>query len=125
MVFQMSYVASTVAIKGSICVVLLRIVVHQHFRWPLYAIIILTFLAALTGEIFLLVQCKPVAATWDPKLGTCVNPNSLLVVSYYISATAILTDWTCAIMPIFILWRIQLSTWVKISVGFILALGGV
>ncbi|KAF2469635.1 uncharacterized protein BDR25DRAFT_371641 [Lindgomyces ingoldianus] len=123
MFFQLFYVASTVPIKSSICVALLRITLQRTYRILLYMVIVLSLFAALTTDIVVLAQCKPISATWDKRKGTCAPTSVITGVSYFISAVSILTDWTCAILPAFILWGVQLKWRVKASVGVVLALG--
>lgn len=123
MFFQLFYVASTVPIKSSICVALLRITTVRTHVVILYAIIGLSVVAAITTDVAVLAQCRPVAATWDPSLGECAPSYVITNISFYISATSILTDWACAILPAFILWDIQLKLRIKVSVAIVLALG--
>lgn len=123
MFFQIFYVASTVPIKSAICIALLRITKERKYRYPLNGIMALTSVAAITTIVTVLAQCRPIAATWDKRLGTCDNPKVITNVSYFISSVSIVTDWTCAILPVFILWNIQLRFRIKASVAAILALG--
>jgi hypothetical protein len=43
-----------------------------------------------------------VAATWDPSRGKCADTSVITKVSYFISAASILTDYTCAVLPVVI-----------------------
>jgi hypothetical protein len=123
MFFQLFYVASTVPIKSAICVALLRITTIRTHIVILYAIMGLSLIAAITTDIAVLAQCRPVAATWNPSLGECAPSYVITNISFFISATSILTDWACAILPAFILWDIQLKLKIKASVAIVLALG--
>ncbi|EKG13682.1 hypothetical protein MPH_09148 [Macrophomina phaseolina MS6] len=122
MFFQIFYVASTVPIKSAICIALLRITQDPKYRYPLTGIIALATVAAITTIVTVLAQCQPVAATWDKREGTCADPKFITNVSYFISVTSIVTDWTCAILPVFILWNVKLRFRIKASVAAILAL---
>lgn len=123
MFFQLFYVASTVPIKCSICVALLRITIRKRYIWSLYAIMFLSLIAALTTDIAVLAWCKPISATWDKRTGTCADPSVITNVSYFISTISIITDFSCAILPGFILQSVQLRLRIKASVAIILALG--
>lgn len=92
-------VLSTVPIKASICIALLRITNQKIYHYIIYAVIALSTIAAVITDIAVLAWCKPVSATWDPSLGSCADASLITNVSYYISATSILTDWTTAILP--------------------------
>lgn len=102
MLFQLFYVISTVPIKVSICVAMLRIATQKVVRYILYTVIVLSTIARIVTDVAVLTWCKPVAATWDPDAGTCADASVITSVSYFISSTSILTDWTCAILPVYI-----------------------
>ncbi|EOD52135.1 putative cation-transporting atpase 4 protein [Neofusicoccum parvum UCRNP2] len=123
MMFQIFYVASTVPIKSAICVALLRITQERKYRYPLWGIMLLATIAAIVTIVAVLAQCHPISATWDKSLGTCIDPSVITNVSYFISSVSIVTDWSCAILPVFILWNVQLRFRIKASVAAILALG--
>lgn len=46
-------------------------------------------------------------------------------ISYFISASSILTDWSCAILPCIIVWNLNMKRKLKVSAAGILALGAV
>lgn len=83
----------------------------------------LSFIAALTTDIAVLAWCKPVSATWDKRRGSCADSSVITNVSYFISTISIITDFSCAILPAFILSSVQLRFRIKASVALILALG--
>ncbi|KAI1869656.1 uncharacterized protein JN550_005637 [Neoarthrinium moseri] len=123
MFFQIFYVLSTVPIKSSICVALIRITTRKLFKWILYGIIFFTIVGCLVTDIAVLSWCQPISATWDPSAGSCADKSVIINVSYFISVISILTDWVCAILPAFILWNVQLRYRVKLSVAIVLGLG--
>lgn len=123
--WQVFYVTSLCCIKSAICVTLTRIATERAHRIIAIAIVVLTCVTSLTGFIGVLTTCQPVAANWDPARGHCASPVVIADLSYLVSASSILTDSSAAILPIAILWRSQMKTSVKISVGVILGLGAV
>ncbi|GKT60228.1 integral membrane protein [Colletotrichum tofieldiae] len=78
---------------------------------------------AILALAFVFANCTPFAATWNPALGTCQKIISLQTVSYIVSVIQMVTDWTCAIVPCFIVAGLQMSRRKKISVICILGLG--
>lgn len=139
MFFQLFYVISTMPIEASICVAMLRIVIKKVVRWILYTVIALSAIACIVTDVAVLAWCKPVSATWNPNAGTCADASVITAVSYFISATSILTDWTCAILPVFIcksicfssclsltcivVWDVQLRFKIKAPVAIVLGFG--
>lgn len=81
--------------------------------------IIITILAL----IFVALNCRPFAATWNPYLGSCQTQISMTTVSIIVSAVQMCTDWACAVIPFFIVAGLQMSTRKKVSVIIILGLG--
>jgi hypothetical protein len=55
--------------------------------------------------------------------GTCQKVISLQTVSYIVSAIQMVTDWTCALLPFFIVSHLQLPRRKKVSIICILGLG--
>ena len=103
---------------------MLRFTKEKRYRMPMYAVMVLSFVASFTTAVTLLAWYCPVAANWDAATaGSCPNPVILTNVSYYMSASSILTDWACAILPAFVLWEVQLKTRIKVSIVALLALG--
>ncbi|CAH0002143.1 unnamed protein product, partial [Clonostachys byssicola] len=122
--FQVFYCATTVPIKSSICIMLIRLTPFAIYRYILYGVIIFSTLSAFATIVGILALCTPVARTWNVNLpGHCGPPEVLTRLGYFISASCIVSDWSCAIMPIFILWNSQMRWLMKISVGVVLALG--
>ncbi|CAG9950662.1 unnamed protein product [Clonostachys rosea f. rosea IK726] len=122
---KLFYVTSTVPIKGSICVMLLRITPFTIYQRILYGVMAFSLLSALIVDIAFLTRCQPISATWDPKAGRCANQSVVTSISYFISASTIVTDWSCSILPIFILRHARMPRRMKASIGIILALGTV
>ncbi|VUC23426.1 unnamed protein product [Clonostachys rosea] len=125
LLFQLFYVTSTVPIKASICVMLIRITPFTIYQRILYGIMAFSTLSALIVDIAFLTRCQPISATWNPMAGKCANQSVVTSISYFISASTIVTDWSCSILPIFILRHARMPRRMKASIGIILALGAV
>ncbi|KAK6072309.1 cation-transporting atpase 4 [Seiridium cupressi] len=129
--WQITYAWCLLFIKCSICVSLFRITAERKFRLMLWGVMFLASLSALIGFIAVVITCNPIAKNWDPVLaadssiGYCIDYNIIQGISYYISASSIITDWACAVIPCFIVWNLQMRRKLKISVVGILALGAV
>jgi hypothetical protein len=87
-------------------------------------------LAFSTFYFFLLVfQCHPVRYYWtqyapnnDPE-GTCINPRIFLTASYAYGAISEAVDWVLGLLPIWIIWGLNMNVRTKASVGILLSLG--
>lgn len=68
-------------------------------------------------------MCRPIQANWDKSAGNCSPPTVITSLSYLVSAAAVATDWVCAILPGFMLYKTQMKTATKVSISIILGLG--
>ncbi|KAF4458853.1 hypothetical protein FALBO_14397 [Fusarium albosuccineum] len=120
--FQIFYCCSLLFIKGSICVTLLRIAVDRIHRIIAWATLIISCISTFIVVIGLMAICRPISAMWTGK-GECSAPVVITSLSYFVSATAVLTDWICAILPAVMLYKAQMKKATKISISIILGLG--
>ncbi|KAK1243109.1 hypothetical protein MKX07_003737 [Trichoderma sp. CBMAI-0711] len=80
---------------------------------------------AIVGILATLLYCHPLPAYWNPLLGTCGDFMVVVRIGYAWTAIGIVTDWTCAILPYFIVRNLQMSSRHKLIVMLILGLGAV
>ncbi|KAI0379065.1 hypothetical protein F5Y04DRAFT_290547 [Hypomontagnella monticulosa] len=124
--YQVGYILCFPFVKLSICAALLRITTAKRYIIPLWIVIILTVISSLIGLGQVLAQCRPITATWstDPDARSkCNSGDPIRRVTIVISVLSILTDWVCAVLPAFLLWKLNMKLRVKLSLGFVLALG--
>ncbi|KAI2619602.1 hypothetical protein GGR54DRAFT_120017 [Hypoxylon sp. NC1633] len=121
--FQISWLLCLPFVKTSVCVALLRISRAKLHVIPLWTIIGITLLTTAYGLAGMLTQCRPVAASWNPSLGTCTTSGWVGSMAFSVAIISVLTDWACAIIPGFILWNLKMRLKVKISLAFVLSLG--
>jgi hypothetical protein len=116
------------AIKASIAIFLLRICVTRTHRMVIYCITGLAELYSLFFFLLFVLQCRPTSLFWlrytaDPPKGNCLDASVVSNAFYGYSAISCLSDWTYSILPIFLVWKLQMSKRTKISVAGILAAG--
>ncbi|KAI4927831.1 hypothetical protein J4E85_006343 [Alternaria conjuncta] len=126
--YEVFYCTSIIFVKLSIAFMLNRIagrrMVYIYINYGIMGLCAATNLAAILYIIF---QCWPVEAAWRADLmaeGTyCQPPVYLQNVYFFCTSVNIFTDWATALMPIALLWNVQMNRNTKISVGGILSLG--
>lgn len=93
--------------------------------WSLSGLTFLLFLLLVVGFIAVVALCQPLAYYWDTSIqgGWCASSKIITAISYLISVLAIVTDWTCALVPCFVVWKLQMKSRLKASVCGVLALG--
>ncbi|KXJ93137.1 hypothetical protein Micbo1qcDRAFT_161071 [Microdochium bolleyi] len=124
--FQHFYVWASIPIKTSLCLTIARIASDiRWITWTLYSIIVILIVASLVTNIYLLTDCTPFAANWDKTLpgAICRPPAGTVVLGNAYSAINIFIDWTVALLPIFLLWRVQMPWAQKLPIMAVLALG--
>lgn len=74
--------------------------------------------------LLLVFACRPIHYTWDHRgEGTCVEPSINRGFGFFYSAVNVAADWVFALLPVFMLWNIQMSIRGKVSAIFLLGLG--
>jgi len=121
----LGYVSNMMFIKLSIGFFLLRIAVKPRFVWILRITMVIVAIWSVAIWIFDLFQCRPIAAQWDLtiKNAKCVSGNAFAQAAYSISVMTIVSDWLYALIPIPMIWHVQMNLHTKITVIFILSLG--
>ncbi|KAL4995188.1 hypothetical protein BDV10DRAFT_203219 [Aspergillus recurvatus] len=128
LIFEVGYCAAIILIKLSISWMLIRIAEGRKVYVYIQYIIIALFASMnFIALIFILTDCIPVEAAWDKSLledgGRCQPPHVLADVYYACTAVNIATDWVTALMPIPLLWNVQLGRNSKLSVMGLMSLG--
>lgn len=116
------------ALKASIGIFLLRICVTKTHKIVIWAITGVTELYSLFFFLLFVLQCRPTSLFWlrytaDPPNGSCMDAQVVSNAFYGYSAISCLSDWTYSILPIFLVWKLQMSLRTKVSVVLILAAG--
>jgi hypothetical protein len=114
------------ALKASIGVFLLRIAVAPIHKMIIWGVIIVHEAYSVFFFFLFVLQCRPSAYFWTKYTGgsgTCVNPKLTTDAFYGYSAISCAGDWILGIIPIFIVWNLQMNLKTKMSVAMILAVG--
>jgi hypothetical protein len=127
--------------KVSVGFFLLRLTPERRLRRFIIGTIVFTVLSAtgnlctcsllsvnsgveLTRAVTVFFQCKPLAYTWGgTATGTCIPPAHLKFAAFFNSSVSVLTDVVFALLPIPMLWNVQMNWRIKTAVGAILSLG--
>ncbi|KAM0493238.1 hypothetical protein ACHAP8_009424 [Fusarium lateritium] len=125
-----TYVLANMAVKASIAIFLLRICITRTHRMIIYVITGITELYSLFFFLLFVLQCRPTSLFWqryssNPPNGSCLDASVVANAFYGYSAISCVSDWTYSILPIFLVWKLQMSRRTKISVVGILAAGAI
>ncbi|KAK1779797.1 hypothetical protein QBC45DRAFT_373944 [Copromyces sp. CBS 386.78] len=123
------YVLSNMALRLSIGVQLLRIAVSRTHRLIIYTAVTVFQVCSVAFFLLFVMQCLPSKFFWTRFLGDldgkCINPEITVNATYAYSAVSCATDWTLGLLPISLVWHLQMTPRTKLMVAAILALGAV
>lgn len=106
-----AYCLTMIAAKISIGLFLLRITIRSLHRWIINISMGLTVLTGIVFFFVTLLQCMPVSYFWDKSLanGRCINIEVIIGLTYLYSAISAICDFTFGILPIFLVWNLNMS----------------
>jgi hypothetical protein len=123
------YILAMLTLKISLGIFFLRIFTVKCHRVVIYTAVILSTVFSTVWFFFTAFQCgAPVTALsfFNRRLeGKCISDTEILGWSYTHAAIVMSTDLTFALLPIALLRRSSMDQREKITVIFILVLGGV
>lgn len=121
--WQVFFLSGLVFIKVSICLTLLRIAVIKWHRITLWVLIWVTAVSTIFVEFYVLLQCRPIAASWGEVKGVCASKTITVSITFIISGFNLITDVTTALLPFLMLKDVQMTKKNKIAIIGILSLG--
>lgn len=114
------------ATKASICVFLLRIAVKPLHKYIIWGVLIIHELYSVAFFFIFIFQCYPSTYFWTQYTGgtgSCLDPQVVVDSLYAFSAISCAGDWILGLLPIAIVWTLQMNRRTKWSVAGILAVG--
>ncbi len=130
---QTSYVWTCAVAKISIAVALLRLTVARAHTLILWGVIAVTTIVGLIFWFILTLQCQPVSFFWQrvrleldphaPVHGHCLSLDTVIDMAYVYSVTATCCDLTLGLLPIFLVWNLQMNVRTKAALAGILGMG--
>jgi hypothetical protein len=122
---EVVYILTTSVVKLSIGVFLLRIATAKRYIYIIWGSLVMTIIFGIVCFFLVLFHCQPVEYTWNRTMdgGTCTSPKQVANVAFALSVMTIVVDWLYALLPIPIIWSLQMNRNLKLSVAFVLGLG--
>lgn len=114
-----------ISAKISIGYFLLRLTVHRIHVWIIWTVMGLT---VLTGAVFFFVtlfQCNPISYFWTQTIGekgTCIPVEVIMALTYLYGTISAICDFTFGILPIFLVWNLNMRKSLKIALIPILSM---
>ena len=117
-----TYLLALLGYKMSILCLYLRIFdVDQLFRYRTWAVMFVTFGYLFSNMCTQIFGCRPVAKSWTPDLpGHCISTRKA---DYGYVSLNIISDLLIFVLPLPMVWRLQLSPRDKLGVSVIFVIG--
>ncbi|KAI9147004.1 Satratoxin biosynthesis SC3 cluster protein [Paramyrothecium foliicola] len=124
------YTATMIALKISIAVFLLRIAVERIHKMIIYGALVATTVPSVAFIFICIFQCKPISYFWvryvdTSAKGVCINLGIIMKLTYTFSTISVLTDFIFTILPIFMVWRLNMKARSKWFLAPVFLLGSV
>ncbi|OBT91413.1 hypothetical protein VE01_10608 [Pseudogymnoascus verrucosus] len=111
-------------LKCSICILILRIKNTPVLNWCLYIMMAGLILTNMECVLVLLAECSPVEKYWHPDVpGKCWDTKVRIYSIYLQVGYSVVTDLICTLLPIVVLWKVQMKRSLKIAVCGLMSLG--
>jgi hypothetical protein len=126
---ELGYVSSTMTLKLSIGFFLLRLCVKKIQRAIIWFVLGVVTAYSLFYFFLVIFQCRPTNYFWNQYNpihaghGKCISTAVIGGTTYAHSALSVVADWTLGILPIFLVWNLNMNPRTKVLVAVILALG--
>ncbi|EMD89543.1 hypothetical protein COCC4DRAFT_124963 [Bipolaris maydis ATCC 48331] len=119
------YSISMICSKMSIGFLLLRISIRKLHTWIIYTAMLVSVVAGGTFFFVCLFQCYPISYMWDrtSQQGKCIDNTVITALGYVYSIFSIISDFTFAIIPGFLVWHLQLKRRAKIALIPLITMG--
>lgn len=89
---------------------LLRIVTNRMHAWIIYLASMCTVVGGVVFFFVTMLQCQPVSHYWDKTgEGKCISMDIIVALGYLYSAFSVITDFTYAILPGFLIWNLNMK----------------
>lgn len=120
----LSYAWSMMFSKASIAVFIMRITPNRSHRLVIYTALGVSIFCGLVFFFVALFQCTPVSYFWTRAgEGSCLSIDVIIDVVYAYSALSIITDFTFTLLPVYLVWNLQMDKRVKFALIPILSMG--
>ncbi|KAF6828178.1 integral membrane protein [Colletotrichum plurivorum] len=117
-----TYSTSVSFSKLSILTFYLRLSPERKFRWTVFVLIGIVSAYTVVYQILIIFQCQPVSMSWDINAkGTCIGK---MIPMMTLSAANIVIDIIILLIPVKVVWSLQMARRQKVSLVFLFATGG-
>lgn len=120
-IFSHFYDIALVSVKLSILAFYWRVFIHPVFRYIVIATAVFVSAWGIGITVALGLVCRPLASFWDSNIiGKCL---SIVQFTYFTNISNMITDLWIFLMPVPMIWHMQLQTKKKLMLSTIFCIG--
>ena len=113
---------TTMLIKLSILLLYKRAFSITSMRYAIYVVGFFVLSSSISNALSFTFSCTPLARSWNIEIpGHCVNQPLVIMLA---SLFSFFTDFAIYIMPMPVIWRLQLALRRKVELTLVFAVGG-
>ena len=123
---EVLYAPLSACIRTSIATFLLRLAVKRWHRWIIYIILAITWVVSIGFFVPMVMQCLPPSYFWKQVKGAqgrCIHPAVVPITAVAHGIISAVCDWILGLLPIAVLWDVQINRRTKIVVAILLSMG--
>ncbi|KAK1637397.1 hypothetical protein BDP81DRAFT_394064 [Colletotrichum phormii] len=125
---ELLYLITTILLKVCVGLLLLSIAIVPLHIWTLRILLCSTFLFGSLYFILVIFQYRPLHVFWDvgPRTpGSCFSTSVVLGCTYTLAILNCIADWTFGILPLLIVWSLQMRLKTKLLVILLLGFASI
>ncbi|UKZ74686.1 hypothetical protein TrVFT333_002356 [Trichoderma virens FT-333] len=104
------YCLTMIATKLSVGYFLLRLMIRPVEKLIVYGVMLVTVLTGILFFFVTMLQCMPLSYFWNKnQSGHCINIEVIIVITYVYSSFSVICDFTFALLPIYIIWGLNMK----------------
>ncbi|PVH84107.1 hypothetical protein DL98DRAFT_93187 [Cadophora sp. DSE1049] len=123
---EILYIITSLFMRLSIGIFILRIMTQKAYIWTIRITLFIITLATVMNFFYTIFQCAPVKYFWlqfSGLKGKCLPAPQVQALSIAFSAVSAAADIVFGVLPICVLWNLQMNRKAKIIVGALLCVG--
>lgn len=120
LVGQILWITAVFFLRASILSLYVHIFLTQPFRIVCYVVHGLNFAYFAATVLACCLVCRPISANWNPQAGTCGDQKSL---DLFIGIFNLIMDVAVVVLPLPVVWKLQMSRGRKIVISAIFGMG--
>ncbi|KAH8883947.1 hypothetical protein GQ53DRAFT_629792, partial [Thozetella sp. PMI_491] len=123
---EVIYAPLSALVRTSIGVFLLRIATNKTHRAIIYSTIIVIWILSVIYFFLMMFQCSPPSYFWEQvyhKSGSCMDLNVIPAATIAHSVISAVCDFILALLPVAMMWNVQLNKRTKVTVAALLSMG--